>query len=378
MAENRIPRLSGAGRVLSVRSARQLESKVVKKFRWEALLIRVLFIALIGGLAAVTHPFRLSPPAAAASGILVAAIAFLVEMRLRRASLKALIGGSCGVLAGTGIGLLFAFVLNQSVLLQGPTLQFLRLAIPLLGAYMGVLVGVAKAHLIPFDLLGLHADRSGPSSHPKVLDTSVLIDGRIADIAESGFLDGHLIIPEFVLHELQLVADSADSAKRNRGRRGLDVVQRLQSVPSLQVEVSGQDFPGMREVDLKLIEYGKQHSAKIVTNDFNLNKLAQVQGVQVLNINELANALKPIVLPGETMRVFISKEGKEYNQGVAYLDDGTMVVVDNARRLISKTIDITVTSVLQTTAGKMIFGKHDDRHSGAEPRVAASAGSGAG
>jgi uncharacterized protein YacL len=378
MAENRIPRLSGAGRVLSVRSARQLESKVVKKFRWEALLIRVLFIALIGGLAALTHPFRLSPPAGAASGILVAAIAFLVEMRLRRASLKALIGGSCGVLAGTGIGLLFAFVLNQSVLLQGPTLQFLRLAIPLLGAYMGVLVGVAKSHLIPFDLMGLNADRSGSSFHPKVLDTSVLIDGRIADIAESGFLDGHLVIPEFVLHELQLVADSADSAKRNRGRRGLDVVQRLQSVPSLQMEVSGQDFPSVREVDLKLIEYGKQHSAKIVTNDFNLNKLAQVQGVQVLNINELANALKPIVLPGETMRVFISKEGKEYNQGVAYLDDGTMVVVDNARRLISKTIDITVTSVLQTTAGKMIFGKHDERHSGTEPRIAASAGSGAG
>jgi uncharacterized protein YacL len=377
MAENRIPRLSGAGRVLSAHSARQLESKVVKKFRWEALLIRVLFIALIGGLAALTHPFRLSPPAAAASGILVAAVAFLVEMRLRRASLKALIGGSSGVLAGTGIGLLFAFVLNQSVLLQGPTLQFLRLAIPLLGAYLGVLVGVAKAHLIPFDLLGVNADRS-PAFHTKVLDTSVLIDGRIADIAESGFLDGHLIIPEFVLHELQSVADSADSAKRNRGRRGLDVVQRLQSVPSLHMEVSSQDFPGVREVDLKLIEYGKQHSAKIVTNDFNLNKLAQVQGVQVLNINELANALKPIVLPGETMRVFISKEGKEYNQGVAYLDDGTMVVVDNARRLISKTIDITVTSVLQTTAGKMIFGKHDDRHSSTEPRIAASAGSGGG
>ncbi len=350
----------------------------MNKFRWEALLIRGLFIALIGGLAAITHPFRLSPPAAAASGILVAAVAFLVEMRLRRASLKALIGGSAGVLAGTGIGLLFAFVLNQSVLLQGPTLQFLRLAIPLLGAYLGVLVGVAKAHLIPVDVIGFNADRSASSSHPKVLDTSVLIDGRIADIAESGFLDGHLVVPEFVLHELQLVADSSDSAKRNRGRRGLDVVQRLQSVPALQLEVSGEDFPTVREVDLKLIEYGKQHSAKIVTNDFNLNKLAQVQGVQVLNINELANALKPIVLPGETMRVFISKEGKEYNQGVAYLDDGTMVVVDNARRLISKTIDITVTSVLQTTAGKMIFGRHDDRHSGAaEPRIAASA-SGAG
>ncbi len=343
----------------------------MKHFSWEALITRGLFVTLIGALAALTHPFRLSPPAAAASGILVAFAAMLVEMRLRRAALKALVGGSAGVLMGTGIGLLFAHVLNQSVLLQGPTLQFFRLAIPLLGAYLGGLVGIAKSDLIGLGLFGVAHERAS-SLQPKVLDTSVLIDGRIADIAESGFLDGPVLIPEFVLHELQMVADSADSAKRNRGRRGLDVVHRLQGISSLKVEVSSVDFPGIRDVDIKLIEYGKQHNAKIVTNDFNLNKLAQVQGVRVLNINELANNLKPIVLPGETMRVFISKEGKEYNQGVAYLDDGTMVVVDNARRLISKTIDITVTSVLQTTAGKMIFGKHDDRHSGAESRIAAA------
>lgn len=340
------------------------------KFSWEALLTRGLFVALIGALAAVTHPFRLSPPAAAASGILVALAAMLVEMRLRKANLKALIGGSAGVLCGTGIGLLFSYVLNQSVLLQGPTLQFLRLAIPLLGAYLGVLVGISKSDSIEPRLIALKGDCA---LSPKVLDTSVLIDGRIADIADTGFLDGPIVVPEFVLHELQMVADSSDSAKRNRGRRGLDVVQRLQAIPTLQVQVSNLDFPNVREVDLKLIEYGKQHAAKIVTNDFNLNKLAQVQGVQVLNINELANALKPIVLPGETMRVFISKEGKEYNQGVAYLNDGTMVVVDNARRLISKTVDITVTSVLQTTAGKMIFGKHEDRQAGSsESRIAAS------
>ncbi len=353
------------------------ENKTARSFSWEALTIRALFIALIGALAAITHPFRLSLPAAAASGILVALGATLLEMRLRRADLKTLIGGSCGGVAGTGIGLLFAFVLNQSVLLQGPTLQFFRLALPLLGAYLGARAGIAKSGLISTDVLGKSAECSGAFPAPKVLDTSVLIDGRIADIAESGFLDGRLIVPEFVLHELQLVADSADSAKRNRGRRGLDVVQRLQSISAVKLEVSNQDFPGTREVDLKLIEFGKQYSAKIVTNDFNLNKLAQVQGVKVLNINELANSLRPIVLPGETMRVFISKEGKEYNQGVAYLDDGTMVVVDNARRLISKTIDITVTSVLQTTAGKMIFGKHDERHPVvAEPRIAtASAGS---
>jgi len=351
------------------------EVKVVKRISWEAFIIRGLFIALIGVLAAITHPFRLSLLAAAVSGILVAAGATVVEIRLRRADLKTLIGGSCGALVGTGIGLLFAFVLNQAVILQGPTLQFFRLAIPLLGGFLGLCVGVAKADLLRPDLIGLPAERPTLLTAPKVLDTSVLIDGRIADIAESGFLDGRVVVPEFVLHELQLVADSADSAKRNRGRRGLDVVQRLQALPSLQLEVSSEDFPAIREVDLKLIEYGKLHSAKVVTNDFNLNKLAQVQGVKVLNINELANSLKPIVLPGETMRVFISREGKEYNQGVAYLDDGTMVVVDNARRLISKTIDITVTSVLQTTAGKMIFGKHDERHPVAADRIAASAGS---
>jgi len=195
----------------------------------------------------------------------------------------------------------------------------------------------------------------------KILDTSVIIDGRIADIAETGFLDGVLVIPQFVLHELQMVADSADSMKRNRGRRGLDVLQRLQKLANIKVQIVSEDFPQTREVDMKLIELAKVYDCKIITNDFNLNKVAHVRGVEVLNINELANSVKPIVLPGELMRVFILKEGKEYNQGVAYLDDGTMVVVDNARRMISKTIDISVTSVLQTTAGKMIFGKFDER-----------------
>jgi uncharacterized protein YacL len=195
----------------------------------------------------------------------------------------------------------------------------------------------------------------------KILDTSVIIDGRIADIAETGFLDGVLVIPQFVLRELQLVADSADSMKRNRGRRGLDILQRIQKMAHLNVQIVEEDFPHVREVDMKLIELAKIYDCKIITNDFNLNKVAQLHGVEVLNINELANSLKPIVLPGETMRVFILKEGKEYNQGVAYLDDGTMVVVDNAKKMISKTIDISVTSVLQTTAGKMIFGKYDER-----------------
>ena len=195
----------------------------------------------------------------------------------------------------------------------------------------------------------------------------MIIDGRIADIAETGFLDGIIVTPQFVLRELQLVADSADSLKRNRGRRGLDILQRLQKVANLQIQIVEDDFPAVREVDLKLIELAKLYEGKIITNDFNLNKVAQLQGVEVLNINELANSLKPIVLPGETMRVFILKEGKEYNQGVAYLDDGTMVVVDNARKMIGKTIDVSVTSVLQTTAGKMIFGKWDERASYSRP-----------
>ena len=184
-----------------------------------------------------------------------------------------------------------------------------------------------------------------------------------------------LSFPSFVLRELQLVADSADSLKRNRGRRGLDILQRIQKIALLKVQIVEDDFPAVREVDMKLIELAKVYESKIVTNDFNLNKVAQLHGVEVLNINELANSLKPIVLPGEIMKVFILKEGKEYNQGVAYLDDGTMVVVDNARKMIGKTIDISVTSVLQTTAGKMIFGKFDERGSRRAAARTASAGS---
>src|SRR5437764_10705381 len=229
----------------------------------------------------------------------------------------------------------------------------------LLMSYVGLCVGANKGDLLNLAALGgIFGSEKQSRRSFKILDTSVIIDGRIADIAETGFLDGVVVVPQFVLRELQLVADSADGLKRNRGRRGLDVLQRIQKMTTMNVQIVEDDFPNIREVDLKLIELAKIYEAKIITNDFNLNKVAQLQGVEVLNINELANSLKPIVLPGETMRVFILKEGKEYNQGVAYLDDGTMVVVDNARKMISKTIDIVVTSVLQTTAGKMIFGRY--------------------
>jgi len=228
--------------------------------------------------------------------------------------------------------------------------------------------------LEPSRLLSLFR-AAGPQRRYKILDTSVIIDGRIADVCETGFLDGTLVIPQFVLKELQLVADSSDSMKRNRGRRGLDILHKIQKMAGVQVTISDADFPDIREVDLKLIELARTLQGKIVTNDFNLNKVAQLRGVAVLNVNELANSLKPVVLPGELMKVFILKEGKEYNQGVAYLDDGTMVVVDNARKMISKTIDIVVTSVLQTTAGKMIFGRYIEP--GMAAPAAASTGSSA-
>src|SRR5260370_26482551 len=232
----------------------------------------------------------------------------------------------------------------------------------LLMAYVGLIVGANKGDLLNLAALGgIFGGEKQLKKSYKILDNSVIIDGRIADIAETGFLDGVVVTPQCVLRELQLVADSSDSLKRNGGRRGLDILQRLQKVASVQIQIVEDDFPGVREVDLKLIELAKLYEGKIITNDFNLNKVAQLQGVQVLNINELANALKPIVLPGESMRVFILKEGKEYNQGVAYLDDGTMVVADNARKMIGKTIDVYVTSVVQTTAGKMSFGKWHER-----------------
>jgi len=189
----------------------------------------------------------------------------------------------------------------------------------------------------------------------KILDTSVIIDGRIADICDTGFLEGILVIPNFVLNELQMIADSADSIKRNRGRRGLDILNKMQKDQSIKVKISDMDFKDIQEVDSKLVQLAKVMKAKVITNDFNLNKVAEFHGVEVLNINELSNALKPIVLPGEEMKVLLIKEGKDSNQAIGYLDDGTMVVVENGRRRINEEVEVTVTSVLQTTAGRMIF-----------------------
>ena len=322
----------------------------------ELIVVRLVLALTLGASAWFTQPFGLPSSGAFGAGLAAAAIAILIEIRIKSSGAGYILGAGTGALAGALIALLTTAVLRQALPGNG-TSSFLQIVILAVLVYVGLMAGAAKG--IELKLPAGEAAAGAPKLN--ILDTSVIIDGRIADIAETGFLDGTLIIPQFVLRELQLVADSADSMKRNRGRRGLDVLQRLQKMTKLAVQIVETDFPAVRDVDMKLVELGKLLGCKVVTNDFNLNKIAQLHGVQVLNINELANALKPIVLPGETMRVFILKEGKEYNQGVAYLDDGTMVVVDNARRMISKTIDIAVTSVLQTTAGKMIFGRFDER-----------------
>jgi uncharacterized protein YacL len=323
---------------------------------WFALA-RVVFVAAVAYAAAVLQPLPLGLPGNVAFAFVLAASAVFFESRLAETAVTRLLGALIGCAIGLGIaraigaGLFWADAGDRRVAFLH---SFVLIVLPYLGLVLG---GKHGEWLEPTRLVGLFR-AAGPQRRYKILDTSVIIDGRIADVCETGFIDGALVIPQFVLKELQLIADSADSLKRNRGRRGLDILQKIQKMSGVEVMISDLDFPEVREVDLKLIELARTLQGKIVTNDFNLNKVAQLRGVEVLNVNELANSLKPVVLPGEIMKVFILKEGKEYNQGVAYLDDGTMVVVDNARKMISKTIDIVVTSVLQTTAGKMIFGRY--------------------
>jgi uncharacterized protein YacL len=328
----------------------------------DLLLIRIVFILVLGCAGYFLQPFGVSGVIDAIAGVAAGAFVVFFEIRIRQVSLKRLIGAAFGSVLGILGAFLISLVLGRAIPGSDRTVPFIEIALLAWMTYCGVMIGAAKGDLLNLSALGgLFGGEVSTKTSFKILDTSVIIDGRIADIVETGFVDGALVIPQFVLRELQLVADSSDSMKRNRGRRGLDVLQRIQKMPQLNIQIVEDDFPAVREVDMKLIELAKVYSCKIVTNDFNLNKVAQLHGVEVLNINELANALKPVVLPGELMRVFILKEGKEYNQGVAYLDDGTMVVVDNARKMIARTIDIAVTSVLQTTAGKMIFGRFDDR-----------------
>jgi len=326
----------------------------------DLVLVRLLFVALLAGVCYFLQPFGMTGWVSAGAGAAAACAVIVFELRVRALSLRRLIGAVAGSVLAIFGAALFCLVLRTAPL-SSSTSATLQIFVLLLMTYVGLLVGASKGDLLNPSALGTVFTSDRPTRrNAKVLDTSVIIDGRIADIAEAGFIDGMMVVPEFVLRELQVVADSTDGSKRQRGRRGLDMLQRMQSSPTVQVQIVPDDFPSIREVDLKLLELAKKWEAKVVTNDFNLNKVAHLHRVEVLNINDLANALKPVVLPGEKMNVLILKEGKEYNQGVGYLDDGTMVVVDHARKLIGKATEISVTSVLQTASGKMIFGKVDE------------------
>jgi uncharacterized protein YacL len=335
---------------------------------WFALA-RILIVGAVAYAAAVLQPLPVGLVANVVFAVVLAGLVVAFETQLADIAPSRVLGA----LIGCAIGLALARAIESGLFFADAgtaRVEFLHAFVLIVFPYLGLVLGGRNGEwLEPARLMALFRS-TGSRRHYKILDTSVIIDGRIADVCDTGFIDGTLVVPQFVLKELQLVADSGDSLKRNRGRRGLDILQKIQKMSSVEVLISDVDFPEVREVDLKLIELARTLEGKIVTNDFNLNKVAQLRGVDVLNVNELANALKPVVLPGEIMKVFILKEGKEFNQGVAYLDDGTMVVVDNARKMISRTIDIVVTSVLQTTAGKMIFGRHIEPGSSTQSLVA--------
>lgn len=326
----------------------------------DLLLIRIAFVLVLAVVGYSFRPFGFPSWASAVVGAIAGVLVLIFEVRVRTLSLKRLLGAVVGSILGIFGAYLVSLVLRNS-LPAGRMQSLLEIFVLLLVSYLGLVVGASKGEMLNLGALGgIFGSERAPLRAVKILDTSSIIDGRIADMADTGFLEGPLLAPEFVLRELQMVADSQDSSKRQRGRRGLDVLQRMQANERLGVQIIKTDYPQIREVDLKLIELAKELSGKILTTDFNLNKVAHLHSVEVLNINDLANSLKPAVLPGEKMNVSILKEGKEYNQGVGYLDDGTMVVVDHARRMIGRSVEISVTSVLQTASGKMIFGKIDE------------------
>lgn len=303
-------------------------------------------------------------------GVLIFSFAGVVGARwggdkLRRAvgfaagvPMNELVAGAVGLIAG----LVLSMLLYPSMLWLGKAGQLLQAAVTLAFGFAGLRIAlVKKEELAAFWATGRWGQKAepegrGPEEH-KILDTSVIIDGRIADICKTGFIEGTIVIPEFVLEELQHIADSSDLLKRNRGRRGLDILNKIQKELDVKVLIYEGDFEEISEVDSKLVKLAKVLRGKVVTNDFNLNKVCELQGVSVLNINDLANAVKPVVLPGEEIVVQVIKDGKEHGQGVAYLDDGTMIVVEGGRDFIGTTMEVLVTSVLQTSAGRMIFAK---------------------
>lgn len=295
----------------------------------------------------------------AAIGLITSTILIGVEAFLRKISIRNISAGLVGLVFGMFMSLILTTVVKL-IPMKPEIYSSIHIILTLIFCYLGMTIALRGKDEFSLIIPYIKFERRDQEEQLIVLDTSVIIDGRVADICQTKFISGRLIIPRFILKELQQIADSKDSLKRARGRRGLDILNKIQKSTSIDVRIAEEDFPELTEVDAKLIKLAKMLVGKILTNDYNLNKIAELQEVTVLNINDLANALKPVVLPGEVLQVRIIKEGKEYNQGVAYLDDGTMVVVDNARYLIGQSLDVVVTSVLQTSAGRMIFAKIED------------------
>ena len=290
----------------------------------------------------------------AAIGFFASLAVILVELRLKSVSIRNLSAAVFGLIFGFFMAWILTLVVRL-VPMNEAAYSSINIVFILIFCYLGMIIAIRGKDEFNLIIPYVRFTRQEQRDELIVLDTSVIIDGRVVDIAKTRFLEGKFLVPRFVLRELQQIADSQDSLKRNRGRRGLDVLNRLQKNPNISIRIHEEDFAEIKDVDAKIIKLAKLLNAKVFTNDFNLNKIAELQGVAVLNINDLSNALKPVVLPGEEMTVKITREGKEYNQGVAYLDDGTMVVVDGARHIIGQTRTVAVTSVLQTSAGRMIF-----------------------
>jgi len=302
-----------------------------------------------------------------AFGFIGAFAIILLEVKMRRASIRNLSAAVFGLVFGFFMAWLLTKVLE--LIPMNPNLfMSIQMGLILTFSYLGMVIAMRGKDEFNLIVPYVKFSRQDKKDDILILDTSVIIDGRIADICQTGFLEGRFVVPRFVLKELQQIADSQDSLKRNRGRRGLDILHKIQKDIGVDVIIHEEDIPDIKDVDAKLVKLAKLLSGKVVTNDFNLNKIASLQGVDVLNLNDLAATLKPVVLPGEEMDVRITKEGKEYNQGVAYLDDGTMVVVDNTRHLIGQSVKVLVTSVLQTSAGRMIFAKLEEPHKQQQPK----------
>jgi len=309
--------------------------------------------SLVGG-------FRVEAAIAGAGvGFFGSLLVILLEIRLRRVSVRNLSASVFGLIFGFFMAWILTLVVKL-IPMDEKLYSAINIIFILIFCYLGMVMAMRGKDEFNLIIPYVRFAREEQKDEIIILDTSVIIDGRIVDMSQTHFIEGRFLVPRFVLRELQQIADSQDSLKRNRGRRGLDVLNRLQKTPNISIRIHEEDFSDIKEVDAKIVKLGQILNAKVFTNDFNLNKIAELQGVSVLNINDLANALKPVVLPGEEMTVRITREGKEYNQGVAYLDDGTMVVVDNAKRLIGQTITAVVTSVLQTSAGRMIFANKAD------------------